>query len=81
MQSLSIFGVYGLCFISCIISSGLFFSRFKKNTLLYPLISILILFLIFIYGYIRIDNYHDSYESSQEVRLISSNFEQNIKWS
>jgi apolipoprotein N-acyltransferase len=81
MQSLSIFGVYGLCFISCIISSSLFFSRFKKNTLLYPLISIFILSLIFIYGYIRIDNYHDSYESTQEVRLISSNFEQNIKWS
>ena len=81
MQSLSIFGVYGLCFISCIISSSLFFSMFKKNTLLYPLISIFILSLIFIYGYVRIDNYHDSYESSQEVRLISSNFEQNNKWS
>ena len=81
MQSLSIFGIYGLCFFTCIMSSSLFLFRFNKNYFIYPLISFLIFILIFIYGYLRITNYTDTYKNSKEVRLISSNFEQNIKWS
>ena len=81
MQSLSIFGIYGLCFFTCIISSFLFLFRFNRNSLIYPLISFIIFILIFVYGYLRITNYADTYIGSEEVRLISSNFEQNIKWS
>ena len=44
-------------------------------------ISILTFFIILAYGHLRIKNYEEIYSVSNEVRLISSNFDQNIKWS
>jgi len=81
MQALSIFGIYGLCFFTILISASLFSFYFKKNYFLLIFISVLTFFIILAYGHLRIKNYEEIYSVSNEVRLISSNFDQNIKWS
>ena len=81
MQSLSIFGIYGLCFFTCIISACFFSAYNNKKYFLSIIISFFIFILIFIYGHLRIINYEDIFYDSKEIRLVSSNFDQNIKWS
>ena len=81
MQSLSIFGIYGLCFFTCITSACFFSAYNNKKYFLSILISGSILMAILIYGHSRVINYEDKFNDSEEIRLISSNFDQNIKWS
>ena len=80
MQSISIFGVYGLCFITLLTIGGIANFRFQKDNFYIFLMSILILFFIALFGFLRVSNYNETYSNNKKYRLITTNFNQKEKW-
>jgi len=81
MQSLSLFGVFGLGLISIFCSAGIFSLNLKKANIFLFIFSISILFTIYLFGYNRVLNYENVYLNEDKVRLVSTNFYQKEKWS
>ena len=79
-QSVSIFGVYGLGFITIFCSVCLFnfFNYNNKNIYLY--IFILILLFLFVFGQYRLISNEIEY-SNHKVRIVHTHFDQDMKWS
>ena len=79
-QSVSIFGVYGLGFITIFCSVCLinFFNYNNKNIYLY--ISILILLFLFVFGQYRLISNEIVY-SNNTVRIVHTHYDQEMKWS
>ena len=78
-QAVSIFGVYGLGLITvfCAGSISLFFNNMSEKK--YIIIPALILIIINVYGYIRINNYEEVY-LDQTIRIIHTHYDQDKKW-
>ena len=79
MQSLSIFGVFGLSLITVFCAASFFSFRTKQKNFMLPLIAIIVLFTIFLYGYNRVSNY-EGIKSGSSLRIVHTNFDQNEKW-
>ena len=80
MQSLSIFGVYGLCLLTCLVASCLFSFKFNKKNYFISSVVIFIFLLIYFYGVNRVESYHNEYVNDEKIRLIGTNFNQEDKW-
>ena len=80
MQSLSLFGVYGLCFITTLMAASFFSIRLNKISLILSSASFLILIALFIFGFLRVNSHKDIFSDTNKIRLISTNFEQKNKW-
>ncbi len=81
MQSLSLFGVFGLGFISIFCAAGIFSINSKKINIFLCLFSIFILIVLYLFGYNRVLNYENVYTNENKVRIVSTNFHQDEKWS
>ena len=81
MQSLSLFGVFGLGLISIFCSAGIFSLNLKKKNIFLCIFSISILIIIYLFGYNRVLNYENFYLNEDKIRLVSTNFLQEEKWS
>tara|TARA_B100001175_G_scaffold210293_1_gene178609 strand:- start:100 stop:1536 length:1437 start_codon:yes stop_codon:yes gene_type:complete len=81
MQSLSLFGVFGLGLISIFCSAGIFSLNLKKANIFLCMFSISILITIYLFGYNRVSNYENVYLNTDKIRLVSTNFHQEDKWS
>ena len=81
IQSLSLFGVFGLGLISIFCATGIFAINFKKINIFLSIFSIFILLVLYLFGYNRILNYENIYTSGDKFRLVSTNFNQDEKWS
>ena len=79
MQSLSVFGVFGLSLITVFCAASFFSFRIKKDNIMFPLIAILVLLITFIYGYNRVSNY-EVIKSGTNLRIVHTDFNQNEKW-
>ncbi|MDC3086432.1 apolipoprotein N-acyltransferase [Pelagibacteraceae bacterium] len=79
MQSLSVFGVFGLSLITVFCAASFFSFRIKKGSIMFPLIAILVLLTTFIYGYDRVSNY-EVIKSGTNLRIVHTDFNQNEKW-
>jgi apolipoprotein N-acyltransferase len=80
MQSLSLFGVFGLGVITVLCTAGIFSFQFKSVNIFISIFSILTFFCLYLFGQNRIINYVNTYADSTEIRLISTNFSQEEKW-
>ena len=80
MQSLSLFGVFGLGLISIFCSAGIFSINLKKVNMFLCIFSISILITIYLFGYYRVLNYENVYLNEDKIRLVSTNFHQGEKW-
>ncbi len=81
MQSLSLFGVFGLGFISIFCAAGIFSINYKKINIFLFIFSISILVLLYLFGHNRVFNYENIYINEDKIRLVSTNFHQDEKWS
>ena len=81
MQSLSIFGVFGLGILTVFCSAGIFSINIKKPNIILSIISILIIVILYLFGYNRVINYEDTYLNDKKFRIVSTNFNQKEKWS
>ena len=81
MQSLSLFGVFGLGLISIFCSVGIFSLNLKKKNILLCIFSIAILIMIYLFGNNRVLSYENIYLNENKIRLVSTNFHQEEKWS
>lgn len=79
MQSLSLFGVFGLGLFTVFCASGIFSFRPKKYNFLISIFSIIILGILFFFGHNRISNYTDVYSNTDQIRLVSTNFNRKEK--
>jgi len=80
MQSLSLFGVFGLGVITVLCTAGIFSFQFKSVNIFISIFSILTFFCLYLFGQNRIIDYVNTYADSTEIRLISTNFSQEEKW-
>ena len=80
IQSLSLLGPYGLGIISVLCSCLIFSFRFKLLDSIISISGILILVLVYLYGFERIENYKETYSSNINVRIIGTNINQKDKW-
>ena len=81
MQSLSLFGVFGLGLISIFCFVGIFSLNLKKKNILLCIFSISILIILYFFGNNRVSSYENVYLNDNKIRLISTNFHQEEKWS
>ena len=81
MQSLSLFGVFGLGLVSTFCSVAIFSLNLKKANIFLCIFSISILVIIYLFGYNRVLNYENIYLNEDKIRLVSTNFKQKEKWS
>ena len=79
MQSLSLFGVFGLSLITVFCATSFFSFRIKNNNIIFPLIATLVLLTIFLFGYNRVSNYEVK-NSGISLRIVHTEFNQNEKW-
>ena len=79
MQSLSLFGVYGLSLITVFCATSFFSFRIKNNNIIFPLIATLVLLTTFLFGYNRVSNY-EVIKSGVSLRIVHTDFNQNEKW-
>ena len=81
MQSLSLFGVFGLGIVTIFCSAGIFSFSIKKINMVLSIFSISILVFLYFFGHNRVLNYEDVYLNDDKIRLVSTNFNQEEKWS
>ena len=81
MQSLSIFGIFGLGLLSTFCSAGIFSLRIKKLNIIMFILSTSILIILYLFGSNRISSYENIYLNEQEIRIVATNFNQQDKWS
>ena len=81
MQSLSIFGIFGLGLLSTFCSAGIFSLRIKKLNIIMFILSTSILIILYLFGSNRISSYENIYLNDQEIRIVGTNFNQQDKWS
>ncbi len=81
MQSLSIFGIFGLGLLSTFCSAGIFSLRIKKLNIIMFILSTSILIILYLFGSNRISSYENIYLNDQEIRIVATNFNQQDKWS
>ena len=79
MQSLSLFGVFGLSLITVFCATSFFSFRIKNNNIIFPLIASLVLLTTFLFGYNRVSNY-EVIKSGISLRIVHTDFNQNEKW-
>ena len=78
-QFASIFGVYGLSMLTVFCAACIFaFLRERKRYFL-VLIPSLILLLIYVFGYVRLNNHQEKFLEDQ-VRIIHTGYSQKEKW-
>ena len=80
IQSLSLVGPYGLGIISVLCSCLIFSFRFKLLDSIIAISGILALFLVYLYGNERIENYEETFSHNFDVRTIGTNIKQKDKW-
>ncbi len=81
MQALSLIGVFGLGLISIFCAAGIFSINFNKINIILCVFSISTLVALYLFGYNRVLNYENVYNSEDKIRLVSTNFNQDEKWS
>ncbi|RYE06354.1 MAG: apolipoprotein N-acyltransferase [Rickettsiaceae bacterium] len=83
MQSVGIFGIYGLSFIVIYISSSYYdlfkFSVNKRAIARYAVCSLVIVSILSIYGYLKLKAHHTLF-SNISVRLVQPSILQTSKW-
>ena len=79
MQSLSLFGVFGLSLITVFCATSFFSFRIKNNNIIFPLIASLVLLTTFLFGYNRVSSY-EVMKSGISLRIVHTDFNQNEKW-
>ena len=80
-QFLSVVGPYGLGIISVFCSCAIFSFKIKKENFFLTALSIIIILLIFLYGFKRINNYEEVLSKDFKVRIVGTHIEQLNKWS
>ena len=78
-QAVSIFGVYGLGLITVFCAGSIFLFFNNKREKKYIIIPALILIVMNISGYKRVNNYEEVY-LDQTIRIIHTHYDQDKKW-
>ncbi|WP_338363932.1 apolipoprotein N-acyltransferase [Candidatus Xenohaliotis californiensis] len=76
-QITSIIGIYGLSFLTVIISSSIAIAPKNPKIIAVPM---MIMLLMYIYGYIRLNNSQITYNKNINMIIVGSNIEQKYKW-
>ncbi len=78
-QAVSVIGVYGLSLITVFCAGCIFLFINNLSEKKYIIIPALILIIIYVYGYIRVNNYEEIY-LDQKIRIIHTHYDQDKKW-
>ena len=78
-QAISIFGVYGLGLITVFCAGSIFLFLNNMSEKKYIIIPSIILIIINLYGYIRVNNYEEVY-LDKTIRIIHTHYDQDKKW-
>ncbi len=79
IQSVSIFGTYGLGLLTVFCSVCIFTFLSNNKNKSHLITAILILFLLYLYGNFRVNNYTAVY-SNNELRIVHTHLSQKDKW-
>ena len=80
LQPASVIGIYGLSFLVVLFSTmPVLFLLNNKRALLYNLLNVVLLVIILVFGYLRLEHNPTQY-SNVKLRIVQANIPQSLKW-